>query len=335
MTVLFVASAGSRNNISPIIRRQINSLESHDVKIIVFTINHGWNSYLHAIFSLHRYLKKNKNIDIIHAHYGWCGIVALLANQRKMPLIVSFMGSDLVGEIKKNHGFSFWSRWFSFLNIFLARYFYDYTILKSHNLYSQIGNNNKCEIIPNGVDLDLFHEEPKHSSRKRLNFNDNYIYVLFVADPSRKEKNFALALQSVALIKSHKIEMITVNNINDKELLYYYSAADLLLLTSFYEGSPNVIKEAMACNCPIVTTDVGDVRWVIGSLAGCFITSFDPEVAAEQIRAAINYAMVNNRTSGRNRLIKLGLDSNSIAKRIVHIYSKLTLMSVLNVCKIM
>jgi teichuronic acid biosynthesis glycosyltransferase TuaC len=64
------------------------------------------------------------------------------------------------------------------------------------------------------------------------------------------------------------------------------NAADLLLLTSLTEGSPQVIKEAMACNCPIVATDVGDIREIIGYTDGCYITTFKPSDVAVKIQAA-------------------------------------------------
>ena len=94
---------------------------------------------------------------------------------------------------------------------------------------------------------------------------------------------------------------------------------ELVILTSLWEGSPNVIKEAMACNCPIVSTNVGDVRWVIGDTEGCYITSFDPEDVAEKIKLALEFG---KRTNGRDRIIELGLDSETIAKRLIDIYSK-------------
>lgn len=95
------------------------------------------------------------------------------------------------------------------------------------------------------------------------------------------------------------------------------NAADVLLLTSRYEGSPNVIKEAMACNCPIVATDVGDIRWIIGDTEGCYLTSFDPGDVASKLQLALKFG---RRTRGRERLIELGLDSVSVAKRIVQLY---------------
>lgn len=100
------------------------------------------------------------------------------------------------------------------------------------------------------------------------------------------------------------------------------NSSDFLLLTSFREGSPQVIKEAMACNCPIVSTDVGDIKWVIGNTEGCYLTTFDPKVVAEKLKMAIEFAQTKGRTNGRDRIIQLGLDAESVAKKVLEVYQK-------------
>jgi len=106
--------------------------------------------------------------------------------------------------------------------------------------------------------------------------------------------------------------------IEHKHVTAYLNAVDVLVLTSFSEGSPNVIKEAMACNCPIVATDVGDVREIIGDTEGCYIAGFDANDVAKKIQLALQFG---KRTQGRNRLIELGLDSDTVAQKISSIYS--------------
>ena len=100
------------------------------------------------------------------------------------------------------------------------------------------------------------------------------------------------------------------------------NASDCVLLTSFSEGSPQFIKEAMACNCPIVTTNIGDVNWVLGNTDGCYLTSFEPEDVAEKIKLAIEFRETHRHTRGRERIIELGLDSIPVAKRIIEVYEK-------------
>jgi glycosyltransferase involved in cell wall biosynthesis len=92
------------------------------------------------------------------------------------------------------------------------------------------------------------------------------------------------------------------------------NAADALILTSLNEGSPNVIKEAMACNCPIVSTDVGDVRDIIGNTQGCFVTNFDYTEIADKIYEATNYGTTNGSNMIKN------LTSKTIAGKIIDIY---------------
>ena len=92
-----------------------------------------------------------------------------------------------------------------------------------------------------------------------------------------------------------------------------------MVLTSFHEGSPNVIKEAMACNCPIVATNVGDVEFIIGDTKGCYISDFDANDVAEKIKLALEFG---KKTEGRNRIIEFGLDSRSVARKIIRVYKQ-------------
>jgi glycosyltransferase involved in cell wall biosynthesis len=104
----------------------------------------------------------------------------------------------------------------------------------------------------------------------------------------------------------------------------YLNAADCLLLYSSSEGSPQLIKEAMACNCPVVSTDVGDVKWVIGETNGCYITSFETGDVAGKLIDALEFTRSLGRTNGRNRITALGLDSRSVALKLMEVYSKLS-----------
>jgi teichuronic acid biosynthesis glycosyltransferase TuaC len=114
--------------------------------------------------------------------------------------------------------------------------------------------------------------------------------------------------------------LIPLFSISQALLVDYYNASDVMVLPSYHEGSPNVIKEAMACNCPIVATDVGDVKWVLGDTEGCYIAGFEPDDFAEKLRLALGFAETKGKTSGRYRILELGLDSDTIAKKIVVVY---------------
>mgnify|MGYP000849535994 CR=1 FL=1 len=321
MNILFVASQGSRKQISPIIQRQAESLLSWAFNIKFFLIANGLQNYLRSIWLLRKELNKDSSIDLIHAHYGLCGIVAFLANHGKHSLIVSFMGDDIIGSVGKNNKYTLMSKCISKLNIFFARNLYDYSIVKSSQMHSKIGQNYKCTTIPNGVDINFFKEKPKNIARDKLGLRQNLFYVIFVSNPSRIEKNYKLAVSSVNSLGRLDIKLLAVYDIAKELLPYYYSAADFLLMTSYHEGSPNVIKEAMACNCPIVTTDVGDVRYILGNTDGCFIAEANPKDLHQKIIKALDYARAKNRTQGRKRIMEIGLDSDSIVRRIIDVYS--------------
>ncbi|MDT8380503.1 MAG: glycosyltransferase family 4 protein [Desulfotignum sp.] len=153
----------------------------------------------------------------------------------------------------------------------------------------------------------------KKRAKLELGIDPSQEYILFSSSFENHIKNFPLARK--ALFYLPEISVMEISGRTRLEVNLLINGAELLLMTSFTEGSPQIIKEAMACNCPIVATDVGDVREVVKGTPGCFLTGFDPADVAEKIRLALAF---NGRTNGRE---KIGhLDNRIIAKKIINVY---------------
>lgn len=321
LNILFLCSGGPDIKPSPVVFSQLRSITMYIQKADIFPIKSGVSNYVRSIWTLRKHLQTNP-YRIIHAHYGLCGIVALFG-RRDQKIVVSFMGDDIVGTIGNKGQYTLAGKLVAMLNIFLARHWYDYVIVKSNNLLSRINRVENIAVIPNGVNLNAFYELDKKQVREKLGLSAKKKYIIFVSNSSRPEKNYELARQAVSLLDESDVELLPLCNIPNQDLVFYYNAADCLILTSFHEGSPNVIKEAMACNCPIVSTDVGDVRRVFGNTKGCLIGSFDPIDFAQKIKIALDFATKKGRTLGRKRILELGLDSETIARKIISVYQKI------------
>ena len=156
MKILFVSSGTSKEGISPLVQNQGESLKKQGIAINYFTVNtKGFIGYFCHIFKLRRYLGKN-SFDIIHAHYGLSGLVAIFARQKKQKLIISFMGTDLLGKRTKRGRPTIIGKLFVRVNLRLAR-LVDFVIIKSDEMSSKISCINKS-VIPNGVDLEEFYQ---------------------------------------------------------------------------------------------------------------------------------------------------------------------------------
>jgi glycosyltransferase involved in cell wall biosynthesis len=209
--------------------------------------------------------------------------------------------------------------------IYLFSYFFNwrFIILKSADMKKNF-NFAKISIIPNGVNIDIYTPNDKIKCQEFLNWDKAKKHILFPSNPKRVEKNFRMASDALKLMKSENIEVHFLDQIPQIDVPIWMNGSDVILLTSFWEGSPNVIKEAMACNIPIVTTNVGDVSWVIANTKGCFICGFDPMDVKLKLDEALVFSQKIGRTNGRQRIIELGLDSGSVARRIVQIYEKIS-----------
>lgn len=307
MKVLFVASGNKAGGkVSAFVQSQFDSLQKEGLEMIMYpVVGHGWRGYLRNFRRLRKLILKEKP-DVVHAHYSTCGYLAALAAMgQKTKKVVSILGS-----------FPTESRKLKFVR-FCIDHVWHATIVKSERTRAQLDRN--LPVIPNGVDLDLFPLVPQEEARRKVDFAGGQKYVIFVSDPSRPEKQFGLAQAAVERLNDKTVHLVPVFNKPHKEVVDYMCAADVLIMTSSNEGSPNVIKEAMACNCPIVVTDVGDVRWVTDGVDGTYVSrSCTPEDLGCLLMKALAFG---GRTCGRDRIQELGLTSDRVAHRIMNIYS--------------
>ena len=301
MKVLFVSS-GKAGEVGHVVRNQGESLRGAEVEIDYLTIDRGLSGYLRAIPVIKRTFHQG-GYDLIHAHYSLSAFSATLAGVR--PIVVSLMGSD---------AFTPW--FFRIIIRALSAKRWDTTIVKTDEMKVMLKLDNAI-VMPNGVDLLRFTPMEKNRARKHLNIDSVAKVIIFVSTTNRPEKNLTLALKAIKLLNDSSVEFMHIHDKQNSEIPWYLNAADLMLLTSDREGGVNVIKEAMACNCPIVSTDVGDVRQVISGTEGCYITGHDEQSIAENIRKALSFG---SRTSGRTRIAELGLDSATVTSKIIEIY---------------
>lgn len=319
MNVLFVYSYKSQfstGGMSPFLASQYDSLLALGVAVEKFPIKKkGMLGYLSSVGALKRYLRVHE-VDIVHAHYGLCGIVSALAARRE-KVVVSFMGDDLVGSVANSGSYTRLGKWLAGLNRYFARHRYHWNITKSARLRQRLNGVSHVSVIPNGVDAALFAPAPAMEARQRLGICEERKLVIFVSQPDRPEKNFQMARDAVALLGRNDVDLLPVYGVAHHELVDYYNAADVLVLTSFHEGSPNVVKEAMACNLPVVSVDVGDVADVVGDTDGCVVCRFDAAAVAEGLKAALNK---EGRTTGRVDIEQRGLFLEHIAERLLALY---------------
>ncbi|MEZ5198994.1 MAG: glycosyltransferase [Bacteroidales bacterium] len=322
--VLFVFSNRKGKGISPFIENQLNSLiKTGFVEIKTFSITkRNLIGYFQSISILKRIINK-ESFDIIHAHYGFSGVISKIAGFNR-KVVVSFLGDDLMGNVKSNGSYSKKSKVLVFINKFFAKYFFDINIVKSQSLADTFFKNTQFIIIPNGVDLDFFTPIEKKIARNKIKLSEDEKYFLFLGDPKRNVKNYKLfeaSLKNIKEVTNYKI--LILKGIDKENVNLYYNSADICVLSSLHEGSPNVIKEGMACNTIIVSTNVGDVNWLFGNANGYFISEPDPISFSKAIEKAILFEKQSLIPNGRERIKLLGLDNNNIAMKILDIYKSI------------
>ena len=305
MKILIVASY-NKNKFAPFIVEQAEALKRVGCEIDYFgVVGKGIKGYLSAFSVLRKKIKSFKP-DVIHAHYGLSGLLANL--QRKVSVVTTYHGSDinLPNVLRISKIAMILSAW----NIFVSQKNVEIAQPKKNYI-----------LLPCGINLPNYVEEDICAVKQKLDWNTNKKYILFAGAFDNIVKNAKLAQDSVSLIEN--AELIELKGYTREQVTALFYSVDAFLMTSFTEGSPQVVKEAMACGCPIVSVDVGDVAERIDGLEGCYIVERTPQDIVSKLQQALAF---NSRTKGRERIIELGLTNDLVAKKLVEVYEKVLRM---------
>ena len=303
MKVLFVGSANRNGEPNPVVLNQGSSLIRNGVDLRYFGVHgKGLRGYLRNIASLRKEIKDFRP-DIVHAHYVLSGVISSLAGAR--PLVVSLMGSDVLGGIMQR-----------IISRIFAKFSWDLCIVKTGEMRNILGIK-RVRVVPNGVDFSHFRPLPREESLGATGWDGTKINVLFPSNPARPEKNFSLAVKSVEAMHNEEVVLHVLENMPRDKVVWYINAADAILLTSLWEGSPNIVKEAIACNRPVVSTNVGDVEELFTGIRGCYVVRND----AREIADSLFRAVAIRETNGRERIA--GLDSVAVARQLEGLYNEI------------
>lgn len=255
-------------------------------------------------------------IDIVHGHYGqWCFFARL---QWKVPVVAAFLGDDLLGTVTARGGHSLKGALIVRLSRWLCGHV-DVALVKSAEMRAVTGNPT-VQVLSDGVDFKLFRPLERTQLREELGWQQDRYYALFGNNPAIPVKNIQLARAAIEYLVEQGVsaELVVANGLPQAQLVRYINACNAVALPSHAEGSPNIVKEAMACNVPVVATDVGDVSDVIWSTQGCSICSPDPASFALGLLHAFQQ---HEPTTGREDIAHL--EVSLIAQQMIAMYRRI------------
>ncbi len=320
MRVLVVTNmwpSAERPHWGAFVKSQADSLAAAGCENTLHEIR-GWRStaeYLEAFASLPRVARACR-AELVHAHYGLSGAAALRV---PLPLVVSFCGDDLLGRPSAGGRLTLKSRALIPVSRLAARRA-DGVIVKTDEMRRVLVAVPDVHVIPNGVDLARFVPEPRDAARAALGWRAEGHVLLFAADPAEERKNWPLAEATLANLAGRGLDvrLEAVHGRPQTDMVRAMNAADVLLLPSFHEGSPNVVKEAMAVNLPVVAAPVGDCAERLRDVTPSLVV---PRTAGAFADAAAAVLAAGHRSNGREVLSRT-LSIEAVAQRVLAVYAQ-------------
>ena len=319
MKILIVGN-NKPGHFAPFVEEQAHVLQQQGCEVVFYGVQgKGLLGYLRALPALRRMIRAERP-DLVHAHYGLSGLLANL--QRIVPVVTTYHGSDI--NVPSVLRFSEIAMRLSSHNIFVSQR--NVTLALSPNGLITSRLKKRYTLLPCGVNLTDDQLLSRSEARKTLGIDDDAKVVLFAGAFANTVKDAPLAQEAVSFASNlsplaSNLTLQELRGFSRAEVNCWMCAANSLLLTSKTEGSPQVIKEAMACGCPIVSVDVGDVAERVSGVEGCYIVrTREPKDIAEALQRAITF---EGKTNGRERILEMGLSNEQVAKRLMAIYQSL------------
>lgn len=269
-------------------------------------------NYLRGIFEVRRRVAAEP-YDLIYAHFGLSGWVARF--QWDVPVVVKFMGDDVLGEFDRYGRITLKGRVFQISSFILAR-LVEGVIVISDAMKRGL-RLKTAQVVRVGVNLDLFRPMDRMEARRALRLDPAKKYVLFPCDPKIERKRFDLVQEAVRLVRPEvpEIEILQVIGVAQERMPLYFNAADVLVIASECESGPNTVKEAMAVNLPVIAVDVGDVVKTIGDAEGNFIVPRNAISVAEKLAHVCRHSVISR---GRERLTPHSIQG--MAEKVVAVF---------------
>lgn len=298
-------------------KRQVNQLIEKGINVKTFFLSS--RTSLSVLYSELKRFRKEITLfkpDIIHCHYGT--VTAMFGTlSTTIPKVITYHGSDL-NIAKDVH----WTR--SYMgHIFsqVAALFAKRIICVSSKLKSRLWwHQSKAEVIPVGVDEKKFFPTDKQKARAQLQWDQEKFYILFNANnPIVKRLDIAENIEKELKKIDARYNIHYVKGFTPADAMpLLLNASDALLMCSDTEGSPALIKEAMACNLPIVSNDIGDIAERLNGVKMCTVVERNGKLMAEKLHEIIS---MKERSNGREVILKEGLTEDDIADKIISIYN--------------
>jgi glycosyltransferase involved in cell wall biosynthesis len=297
--------------------RQAEYLRAAGIEVDVheFVSARDPRNYIRAWFAVRRRLRTGR-YDLVHAQFGQSALAVIPS---PLPLVVTLRGDDLLGVLHDTRGtLTPMGRLLPVLTRFATRRA-DAVIVVAEHMKAHIDAHVDAHVIPSGLNLELFREMPQQEARRAASLPLDKKLVLFVGAPELARKRYGLAREAVArLAQRFPVEMVLGWGVPHDRMPYLMNAADALIFTSLQEGSPNAVKEALACNLPVVSVPVGDVAERLQGVSGCELCPDDrPETLATALERVLQRG---GRATGRPAVANL--DERLIAQRVIDVYTR-------------
>ena len=299
---------------------QIDNLNQYGIENKLLFINSKENGIIEYFRAIKKIRYIYKNYDLIHCFHGLTLIVTFFTTFNK-PILISFL-NEIKYENMKNNIYS--NKLYVFLYNMILKSKFVFAIFKD-KIPEKQKKTYRSFYLPNGVDLQNFNLLEKEDACNFLNLDCKKRYILFVSSKNkmRTQKRYDIFMSTIDILKKkyneYNFEELIMSGVPREDCIYYYNASCIHLLVSNYEGSPNSVKEAMCCNIPIVSTDVGNVKEMLSGAANCFISDQDPSILAKYVIKAVEHEPQDLRST----IIKNELTVEDKTLELIRIYRKI------------